>query len=477
MFFVHQVTICSIYLLAISVSDKKLETQAPYSLRQLIIIIALCCYVQNSTGQTSADQDSLKLPFVIAKEKRLSDEDLLNKKEGMYLTGVPDISSDPINGFGIGGELQLFFNGKRTDPFFAYTPFRAQFNLEVFYSSLAQRNVRFDCDIPYVFNTRWRFRGELGYEVNPNLLYFGVTENSLQPLSFYPNNDKTQPIVNNAAYSEYENSLIGNKRYYNNYQKEETVLNLIFEHSFFRGKWRAFFGYELSNLNITTPLNDSSLLHVDAMSGNIKGYGNNFVPLVQAGVIYDTRDLETDPSHGFFAEFTNEFSFNALGSPYRFNKSFLHYNFYHRIFTHAFKKMVFASRVGIGNLLGNAPFYEFMDEESSEATIEALGGGKTLRGYKQNRFAARTMGFANVELRYRFCQFTVFKQHFALNAVPFFDTGGAWNSFNRITKTENLRYSEGLGLRIAWNENTILRFDYAVSKEDKQFFFELHQPF
>jgi outer membrane protein assembly factor BamA len=440
----------------------------------LMLLFVFCFH--NSKGQTFV-QDSLKLPFAIAKEKRLSTEDLQNKKEGTYLTGVPDISSDPINGFGVGAEAQLFFNGKRTDPFFAYTPFRAQLNVEVFYSTLAQRNIRFDCDIPYLFNTKWRFRGELGYEVNPNLLYFGITEKSLQPLSFYPDNDMNKPIVNNASYDAYENSLIGNRRYYNNYQKEEAVMNLIFERSFLEGKWRAFFGFEISNLRISTPLNDSSYLHVDAMNGNIKGYGNNFVPLIQAGLIYDTRDLETDPSSGSFAEFTNELSFPALGSPYRFNKSFIHYNFYHRIFTHSFKKLVVASRAGIGNLFGDAPFYEFMDEESSEATIEALGGGKTLRGYKQNRFAARAIGFANVELRYRFYQCTIFKQHLAFSTVPFFDLGGAWDNLERISKTQNLRYSEGLGLRIAWNENTILRFDYAISKEDKQFFFELHQSF
>ena len=48
--------------------------------------------------------DSLKLPFAIAKEKRLSDDDLKDKKEGVYLTGEPDLSSDPEHGFGAGAE-------------------------------------------------------------------------------------------------------------------------------------------------------------------------------------------------------------------------------------------------------------------------------------------------------------------------------------------------------------------------------------
>ena len=65
-----------------------------------------------STELFSQEQkkDSVKLPFGIADEKRLSDEDLKDKKEGAYVTGTPDISSDPVNGFGIGGEGSLFFN-------------------------------------------------------------------------------------------------------------------------------------------------------------------------------------------------------------------------------------------------------------------------------------------------------------------------------------------------------------------------------
>jgi hypothetical protein len=43
-----------------------------------------------------------ELPFAIASEKRLEDEELAGKKEGVFLTGVPDFSSDPLNGVGTG---------------------------------------------------------------------------------------------------------------------------------------------------------------------------------------------------------------------------------------------------------------------------------------------------------------------------------------------------------------------------------------
>ena len=87
------------------------------------------------------------------------------------------------------------------------------------------------------------------------------------------------------------------------------------------------------------------------------------------------------------------------------------------------------------------------------------------------------MNFNNFELRCRFAQCNILKQHLAFSAVPFFDIGGVWDSLNRLNHLENFRYSEGLGLRVSWNVNTILRFDYAISQEDRQFFFSLGHAF
>src|ERR1700739_1568328 len=97
-----------------------------------ILIIRLACaglFYLLAISIKAQQADSVKLPFAIAKEKRLPDDELAEKKEGVYVTGVPDLSSDPINGFGAGVEGSLFFNGKKKDPFFAYTPYRAEIDL------------------------------------------------------------------------------------------------------------------------------------------------------------------------------------------------------------------------------------------------------------------------------------------------------------------------------------------------------------
>jgi outer membrane protein assembly factor BamA len=417
-----------------------------------------------------------RLPFEIADEKRLSDEDLSEKREGMYVTGIPEFSSDPLNGFGYGAEGSIFFNGKKNDALFNYAPYKHRLDIVLFNTTKNQREIALKYDSPYIFGSLWRMRTTAAYEDNPNLVYFGTTERSLQGLSYYPGGDTSQTLVQNASYSDYVSGLGSANQYYNGYRKEEGILNLSFERSVLQSKVRLVGGYEFARVGISS-LQATSLIGNDSAAGTISGVGVANISMAQVGVVYDTRDLEPDPNRGIFAELTNEYSNRALGSAYDFNKTFLHLRWYYPILPNTFGKMILATRFGMGYTAGDAPFFEYQDQWSSEGSIEGLGGAHTLRGYKQGRFLARVMNFANIELRIRFAQTDIFKQHFAFSIVPFLDVGGVWDSFARLNHSENYRFSTGAGLRIAWNVNTIMRFDYAYSPEDQQFFFNFGHAF
>ena len=423
----------------------------------------------------SQDQnpDTTKLPFAIADEKRLSDEDLKDKKEGLYVTGNPDISSDPVNGFGYGGEGSLYFNGKRSDPFFNYTAYRWKLDFVVFNTTKDEREVFLKLDVPYILNTKWRLRVEGGYEANPNLLFFGLTpQESLKGLSY----TDAQGTHDNVSWQDYEkNGLVGANEFYNNYFKKEGVLNVSMERSFFGDKVGALVGFEVAQLNYET-FSGNSLLRNQYNAGLIKGVKDNFITIAQFGLAYDTRDLEPDPSSGLFLELTDEVSSKVLGSTYDFNKIYVHGNYYKKILPSIFPKLVFAGRVGMGYIGGDAPFFEFQDQWSQEGDIEGLGGPRTLRGYKISRFVGRLMDFNNFELRWRFAKAKIFKQQLAFSGVPFYDVGGVYDNLSSFDFSK-MKYSQGLGLRVAWNVNTILRFDYAWSKEDRQFFFNLAHTF
>ncbi|HTB32835.1 MAG TPA: DUF5982 domain-containing protein [Bacteroidia bacterium] len=430
-----------------------------------------------SFAQVAINPDSLKLPFPIAKEKRLSDDDLKEKKEGWHVTGEPDLSSDPEHGFGAGAELQLFFTGKRTDPFFAYTPYRSQIDVSAFYTSGGEKEFEFGWDIPYIFNSQYRFRGNCTDETDPDHLFFGVTENTLKPLSYYPGNDSSKAIVNNASFDDYSNNQVGSIANYNAYQQEERSIGMTLERSWIEGKVRTLVGYELDWYNTTTPLDNNSLLHEEAMEGLVSGYGINRTGEAKFGLIYDTRDLEDDPSNGSFSELTYQYSAAGLGSNFNYSRIFFHYNYYQRLFPSIFKKLVFAGRIGLGYTAGNAPFYEYLDQWSSEGDIDGLGGPATLRGYALGRFVAPVMALGNLELRYRFWEVNFLEQHLGFYAIPFFDAGGVWNTLNRISNLQNMRYSGGPGAQISWNEDTILRFDFGICAEGNQFYFGIGQIF
>lgn len=77
---------------------------------------------------------------------------------------------------------------------------------------------------------------------------------------------------------------------------------------------------------------------------------------------------------------------------------------------------------------------------------------------------ATNMALANFEVRWTTFDFEVAGQRFAPILVPFFDIGSAFDKPGDIT-TSVWRYSYGMGLRLAWNQATIVMVDYAVSKK------------
>ena len=166
-------------------------------MKKLLAIAFLLSYTY-----IKAQPVSEELPFAISGEKKLSAEDLANKKEGTYVTGIPDLSSDPVNGFGYGLEGELYFNGKRTDPFFAYTPYRYKLSVVAFNTTKRQREFSVNFDSPYIFHSKWRLRASAVFETNPNRLYFGYDSQTLNPLSSAANPSNTF-----SNYTNYRNNL------------------------------------------------------------------------------------------------------------------------------------------------------------------------------------------------------------------------------------------------------------------------------
>jgi hypothetical protein len=209
-----------------------------------------------------------------------------------------------------------------------------------------------------------------------------------------------------------------------------------------------------------------------------------FVPLLKAGLVFDTRDNEPNPMKGMWTE---AFLFGApsfLGA----ESSFLKLNITHRqYFTLVKRDLSLAYRLGYqGTLAGHSPFYYQTQIETSLMKDQlGLGGNKTIRGINRNRVVSDGFAYGNVELRWKAVHFRWIKQNFYIGVNGFVDAGKVVqnidveslvalrsdipqpNYFDFTTK-DKLHLSYGAGLRIVMNENFVVAVDYgrAVDPQD-----------
>lgn len=152
-------------------------------MRSLVITVLAVSFVLLPLGAQAQVAPPIDSAPPFAKARRLSDSDLAKKREGAFFIEIPDISSDPVAGQGFGVRGAIFFNGQRSDPLFAYTPYRAKLKIGAFAATSAARELAVQIDVPYVFRTRWRVKLDVKVADNPANLYFGLRESTLEPLT------------------------------------------------------------------------------------------------------------------------------------------------------------------------------------------------------------------------------------------------------------------------------------------------------
>jgi outer membrane protein assembly factor BamA len=484
-------------------------------------IIILSIFVLFIYTMSQAQNDSL--PFPISEKRRLSDQRLESKKEGWYVTGLPRLGYDPIQGIGIGADGEIFNNRTADDPFFAYTPYRERITFSVGYTQFGKVSAGLGLDMPYFLNTKWRVRAKFSFSDNPNKIYFTPGESSLKPLSYV---DRiTGETVTNARYDDYRRALsvirpmqnpwdgeipgvdyTDRNFHYNRYTKY--ALDIIVERTYMEGDLRLVFAGGVIDLrynpydfeqedraldkegNRVEATNGLTLITRDFsqaergdpnsywVQNNITGYEGGFSVKFKAGLIYDTRDFEPDPTRGTLLEYSLGYTAPWIGSDFHYSRHQLQWMQFQEVLHFLPNKNILSSRLMLSTIGGPQVFFREVFDiwSASQGRIGVLGGEDTMRGFKKFRFGGMAMGMGNIELRSRVTSFSWANQDFEISAVPFFDFGRVWDGIEQIN-LRGFKYNPGLGVRIAWNQSTILRFDYARSAEDSQFFFVFGQIF
>lgn len=204
------------------------------------------------------------------------------------------------------------------------------------------------------------------------------------------------------------------------------------------------------------------------------------INFVKAGIIYDTRDNEPSPMKGLWEEIllvcSPKFFFNE--------QSFLKLILIHRqYFTLVPKKLGFTYRLAYqGTIAGHTPYYfePYMLNSFSYVTkTDGLGGAKTIRGVLRNRVVGDGVAWGNLEFRWRIIDFVLWKQNFYIGTDAFFDAGMVVQNIDFDRENidpavqdeyfdfgyahDGVHPSAGAGLRVAWNENFIVTFDYGFA--------------
>jgi hypothetical protein len=202
-----------------------------------------------------------------------------------------------------------------------------------------------------------------------------------------------------------------------------------------------------------------------------------FVPLLKAGLVFDTRDNEPNPMKGMWTE---AFLFGApgfLGA----ESGFVKFNLTHRqYFTLVERDLSLAYRLGYqGTVAGEAPFYYQTQIETSLMKDQlGLGGSKTIRGINRNRVVGDGFVYGNVELRWKAVHFNWINQNFYIGLNAYTDFGQVLQPISNSTLDaliddpayadyfnegkDRLHLSYGAGLRIVMNQNFIIAVDYGM---------------
>jgi hypothetical protein len=423
---------------------------------------------------------------------KLAPDDLANKNVGGYVTGLPLFAYSTDLGLGLGARVYYYWNGDRDDPRFPRTPYLYRVFLQAFASTGGIQFHWLDFDAPKIFESPYRIRSQLVYGRNTNSNYFGLGRRGLPPLAF-PGSGKTY-----GSYADYtrDQAQIGADGQtfskYDQYDLLRPVFIASIERLFADDRVRVLGGFGASYVRIrdytgkqvtavdaaghdTKAPEATTRLAADCAAGRLVGCSGGRDDYLRLGISYDTRDFEPDPNTGGFFDLAVDAGTVALGSQYDYLRVLVAARGYWSPVPDA-ADLVLAARFVFEAQSNGAPFFSMDSMPFTEDPRAGLGGHRTLRGFRQDRFVGSVMTVANAEIRWTFGHAYVLRQRFAFIVAPFFDVGRPYDSLGDLS-LRDWQTSYGGAFRVAWNQATIGTVDVGRSSEDIGFYVNFNHIF
>ena len=399
-------------------------------------------------------------------------------KDGFSFGLLPTIAFDADLGFQYGGLVSVYDYRKPVD----YPDYRQMWKLEISRFTKGTGVNQLYYDAKNMLPHRLRLVANLAYMTEQKLDFFGFNGYGS---GYNPNftDDASSDYLTRVFYGH------GREQFRFN---SELIGHLPWENFYWLGGIGVFYT-DVSTVDINKlnkgkdddkKLPDTPTLYDNYVEWNIipedekdGGYSNNF----KAGLIYDTRDIEANPSRGIWTEavvvYAPKFFFNDDVNYWKLSATHRQY------FTLAPAKLIFAYRLMYqGTIGGHTPYYmqSFMINAYSPITkLDGLGGAKSMRGVMRNRVVGDGFILGNAELRWKMFNTVIAKQNFYLGLNAFVDAGMVVQQIkydkSLIPEADKARYFDadnfnndglhsgaGLGLRAVLNENFILAVDYGL---------------
>ena len=388
-----------------------------YLLLMLALLLVAGGFAQNEQKQEKKAK----------KEKTYNEKGEIIKK-GWNFGPLPVVGYDADLGFQYGLTCDIFNYGDGS----RYPRYNYKFNVEASRYTKGSGVFRFYSDLPYV--------------IKDTKLFFDVTYFYAKKYEFFGFNG-----FEASTYDPYV-GLEDLKSGYHFINRNQFRFVGSMQRPFFNVPnlyWTAGLAYyntKVDRINLEGYEDQVTLYETYVDAGIIKddeAHGGNTTQ-IRLGMIYDSRDHNSDPSKGIYAEAT------LVGAPDFIDRkgySNLSFTFLWRQYIPLYKdKLTLAYRIGAQNrIVGNTPWYMINNLNTmffQKMYTEGLGGAVTMRGVNRNGVIGEGFALANVELRWRIVGFQFINQNWQVAVSPFFDAGFVTQPF----REEEMKAAGGSGI-------------------------------